>query len=83
MMFWVVVVALFAAAKYGLLVGVLIVAVGYAGSCWWFPLARCMCCHGRGRHWRDDGKVFRRCSWCSGSGARRRVGRVVLDAMQK
>jgi hypothetical protein len=37
MMLWVLAGAVFAAAKWGWLVGVLIVGTGYGGSCWWFP----------------------------------------------
>jgi len=81
MMGIVLVAGLIVAAKWGWLRGVLVIMAGYAGSCRRFPLARCPICSGRGKHRRDDAKVFRRCSWCSGSGARRRVGPVVYDTL--
>jgi hypothetical protein len=54
-------------------------AVYYAVSCWWFPFGNCWCCHGRGRHDRKDGRVFRDCRMCRGAGRRRRVGRTVFE----
>lgn len=81
MVVWVVAAGLFVAAKWGWILGVPVILAGYGGSCWWWPLARCLCCSGKGKHWRSDGKVFKRCRWCKGSGARRRVGRVAWDAM--
>ncbi len=51
----------------------------YAGSCWLFPLADCFCCKGNGKHARKDRKVFRRCWWCRGSGARWRIGRRIWN----
>jgi hypothetical protein len=61
-----------------ILVGV-VLAVIYAGECWWFPFARCWCCGGSGKHLRKDRKVFRDCRWCRGSGRRLRVGRQVWN----
>jgi hypothetical protein len=54
-------------------------AVGYAIECRWFPYTKCGCCKGSGKHHRADGKVFRDCWWCTGSGRRRRLGRWLLD----
>lgn len=66
------------------------VLVWYALSCWWFPLGHCRCCHGRGAHSRDDGKVYRVCAgwrcWpgsCGGSGRRWRVGRRVWNFFRR
>lgn len=47
----------------------------YVLSCWRWPLGRCLCCSGAGRHARKDGKVFRNCRWCKGTGRRWRIGR--------
>lgn len=55
----------------------------YACSCWWFPLAKCYCCKGLGAHARKDGKVFRPCWWCSGSGHRWRIGRRVWNFFRR
>lgn len=55
----------------------------YAFSCWRWPLADCLCCKGRGAHARKDGKVFRRCWWCKGSGGRWRVGRRVWNYFRR
>jgi hypothetical protein len=56
----------------------------YAGSCWWFPFGRCICCGGKGAHYRKDGKVFRTCKWwCKGSGKRIRLGRRVYNAVER
>lgn len=81
MLWFVAIAALFIGAKYSLVLGGITYVVGYVLSCWWFDLARCLCCSGSGKHWRKDRKVFRRCWWCSGRGARRRIGRMVWDAM--
>lgn len=52
----------------------------YAGSCWLYPLAYCLCCKGAGRHHRKDGKVFRECRWPGCEGGRRwRVGRRIWN----
>lgn len=56
-----------------------LVALLYAGSCWWFPFAACWCCSGGGRHHRKDGRVFKDCWWCAGSGRRLRIGRKVWN----
>jgi hypothetical protein len=53
----------------------------YALSCWWWPFAHCLCCHGAGKHHRGDGKVHRLCRWCKGSGRRLRIGRRVRNAI--
>ena len=62
----------------------------YALSCWWFPLAHCWCCRGRGSHSRDDGTVYRPCGgwrcWprgCGGTGRRWRVGRRVWNFFRR
>jgi hypothetical protein len=49
----------------------------YAIGCLWFPLRRCWCCKGVGRHFSDDRMHHRRCRWCAGSGGRIRLGRRV------
>jgi hypothetical protein len=54
-------------------------AAVYAGSCWWFPFARCLSCEGSGRRARKDGKVWRPCRRCKGSGRRMRVGRWIYN----
>lgn len=48
---------------------------GYPLSCWLWPFRRCYPCRGRGRHFREDGRVFRPCWWCKGTGRRLRFGR--------
>jgi hypothetical protein len=61
---------------------VLVVLVWYVAECAWWPFARCWCCKdGTGKHFRDDGKVWRNCWWCSGSGKRKRVGRKLWDRL--
>lgn len=55
----------------------------YSLSCWRWPLADCWCCDGKGKHARKDGKVFRRCRWCRGSGHRWRIGRRVYRFFRK
>lgn len=59
----------------------LAVATGliYAGSCAWWPFARCGRCKGTGRFSRKDGKVFRDCRRCKGSGRRLRIGRRIYN----
>lgn len=52
-------------------------ALIYAVSCWWFPFAHCSC--SGGKVMREDGKVFRVCRRCGGSGRRLRVGRRVWN----
>jgi len=52
----------------------------YVISCTWWPLARCHCCKGTGRHARKDGKVFRPCRWCRSTGRRWRIGRRIYNA---
>jgi hypothetical protein len=54
-------------------------ALAYACSCWWFPYAACWCCHGDGKHQREDRKVHRLCRWCAGTGRRLRIGRRVYN----
>lgn len=51
----------------------------YVLSCWHWPLGKCMCCKGAGRHARKDGAVFRDCWWCRGTGRRWRIGRRVWN----
>ena len=53
----------------------LVAALWYGGSCWWWPFAACWRCDGAGKLARSDGKVYRRCRWCKGTGRRLRVGR--------
>ncbi len=50
----------------------------YVGSCWLWPFTHCARCSG-GKISRDDGRVFRLCRRCSGSGRRLRVGRRVWN----
>jgi hypothetical protein len=66
-----------------LLAALAVAAVAYAVSCAWWPFAACGRCKGRGRHQRDDGKVWRPCRRCKGSGARLRVGRKVWNRFAK
>ncbi len=49
--------------------------LAYAGSCWWWPFGYCWRCDGAGKLARRDGRVYRRCRWCKGTGRRLRVGR--------
>ena len=58
---------------------VVLAALFYAASCWWFPFARCRWCSGTGRWARSDGQVFRDCWWCGGLGRRWRIGRRVWN----
>lgn len=58
------------------LVGLAVLAAAvYAASCWWWPFARCWRCEGAGKFSRSDGRVWRPCRWCSGTGRRLRIGR--------
>ncbi|MFF3867324.1 hypothetical protein [Micromonospora sp. NPDC001898] len=66
-----------------LLGALLLAAVGYAGSCWWWPFARCRRCDGRGKFTRADSKVWRTCRRCKGSGSRLRAGRKVWNRFAK
>lgn len=59
------------------------VGLGYAGSCWLWPFARCGKCLGEGKFRRGDGQVWRDCRRCKGSGKRLRVGRKVWNALQE
>lgn len=66
------------------LLGVLVVvALGYAASCAWWPFAHCRKCKGQGRFARNDSKVWRLCRRCKGSGSRLRVGRRVWNRFAK
>ncbi|MEV1331103.1 hypothetical protein AB0J20_16175 [Micromonospora costi] len=58
-------------------------ATYYVAECCWWQFGKCWCCKGRGRHHRKDGKVFRDCHWCRGSGRRLRVGRRVWNRFAK
>ena len=51
------------------------VIVWYAGSCLFWPYARCRWCQGSGKKGPGTRKVFRPCWWCAGSGRRLRIGR--------
>lgn len=65
---------------YVIVMTVVIVAV-YAISCWWWPFTTCWKCEGVGSKFaRRDGKVWRDCRRCKGSGKRLRVGRLVWNA---
>jgi hypothetical protein len=67
-----------------IIAGVVAVVAGwYALGCWWRPLAYCLCCSGAGTHARKDGKVFRNCWWCNGSGRRWRIGRRVWNFFRR
>jgi hypothetical protein len=55
----------------------------YVVECWWFPFGRCWCCSGAGRHSRKDGRVWRDCRVCRGSGKRMRLGRRLFNAIQR
>ncbi|MBN1172718.1 MAG: hypothetical protein JXA67_11140 [Micromonosporaceae bacterium] len=57
-------------------VGILaLAALGYAASCLFWPYTRCGRCEGTGKRSRKDGRVWRPCRTCKGSGRRLRVGR--------
>lgn len=58
-------------------------AAVYVAECCWWQFGKCWCCKGRARHYRDDGKVFRDCRWCRGSGRRLRIGRKVWNRFAK
>ncbi|MEV5629209.1 hypothetical protein [Micromonospora tulbaghiae] len=65
------------------LAAVVFIAVKVA-SWRWRPWAPCWCCKGTGKHYRDDGKVFRDCWWCRRSPGRRlRIGRRVWNRFAK
>ncbi|MEV6344111.1 hypothetical protein [Actinoplanes sp. NPDC051851] len=67
-----------------LLIGGLVLAAAvYGYECWRWPLAHCLCCKGAGKHHRADGKVFRKCWWCEGSGSRRRAWRWAWDWLHR
>lgn len=57
--------------------------LSYALACWWFPLRRCFCCKGVGRHFTASRKHHRRCRWCAGTGGRVRAGRRVYDFLHR
>lgn len=57
----------------------LVVALGYAASCTWWPYAACGRCEGVGKFRRGDRRVWRKCPRCKGSGERLRVGRRVWN----
>ncbi|MBC3190985.1 hypothetical protein H7X46_07910 [Pseudonocardia sp. C8] len=38
-----------------------------------WPFAFCWCCHGKGKHFRRGGKLFRDCEICASRGRRFRV----------
>ncbi len=66
-----------------MIVKLVIVGLGlallYAAECAIWPLGKCWCCSGTGKHGRDDGKVWRPCRICAGKGSRIRVGRRVWN----
>ena len=57
----------------------LLVVASYALSCWRWPLTRCVKCDGKGKFARPDGRVWRECRRCKGSGKRIRVGRKAFN----
>ncbi|MEV0608156.1 hypothetical protein AB0I61_17495 [Polymorphospora rubra] len=63
-----------------LVLGLVLAGVAYAGSCLFWPWARCLWCEGAGRRSRRDGRVWRTCRVCKGSGRRLRVGRRIYNA---
>lgn len=60
-----------------------LVGLAYAGSCWWMPYAPCWCCKRAGTHSRKDGKAFRLCRICTGTGRRLRLGRRLWNAARR
>ena len=62
-----------------LVAALLLACLAYAGSCWWWPFAACWRCDGAGKLARRDGRVWRRCRWCRGTGQRLRTGRWVFN----
>lgn len=62
---------------YGLAAGVVL----YFGSCLVHPEADCLHCRGKAKRRSEGGSVFHRCYVCKGSGARRRVGTIMLRSV--
>ena len=56
-----------------------LLVVGYAGSCWIWPYAHCQRCDGEGKFARSDAKVWRLCKRCGGNGRRLRWGRRIYN----
>jgi hypothetical protein len=59
-----------------------ILAVLYAIECWWWPYAKCGKCEGVAKSFGPDGKHFRLCPRCNGSGRRLRPGRRVWNFLR-
>lgn len=47
----------------------------YVLACWWRPFSACRKCHGAGRFASSNGKHWRNCPRCGGTGRRLRLGR--------
>lgn len=62
---------------------VAVLAAGYAISCLLWPITNCRRCDGAGRHRSPNGKNWRACRKCKGSGGRIRTGRQILNAIIK
>jgi hypothetical protein len=57
----------------------LLAAAWYLGACLVYPYTNCGRCHGLGRFHARDGRAWRPCRRCKGTGARLRVGRRVIN----
>ena len=57
----------------------LLVTLGYAAACAWWPFRACRTCDGTGRRRSPSGRAWRYCRRCKGTGARLRLGRLIFN----
>ncbi|MGH3099277.1 MAG: hypothetical protein ACRDMV_25130 [Streptosporangiales bacterium] len=66
-----------------LVLGGLVVTVGYLAACAVWPFARCWRCGGSGKFRSPSGRAWRRCRRCRGTGRRVRYGRRVWTTLAR
>ena len=61
----------------------LIITLGYAATCAFWPFAACHRCEGAGKRRSPSGRSWRYCHHCKGTGARLRTGRRAWNYLRR
>jgi hypothetical protein len=61
----------------------LLLTLGYFGTCVTWPFAACRRCSGAGKLKSRLGRLYRHCRRCNGTGLRLRLGRRLWNAIQR